>query len=274
LRLSVYRHVAGLTAKLSRLIVVTAGILLALYALNLDRAVASVLAGIGIVGLALGLAAKDTGGDYLAGFIIHFTHPYRMGHLIQAGKFMGHVDAIELRATRIRTQQGQSVIIPNHKIMESGLTNYTITGERRVDLRCGISYEADLQQAEELAIQAVESLETRNPERDVELFYENFGESSVIFTLRFWTEADQKAYLTARSQAIKAIKRTFEDHGITMPYPTRTLDFSTAKGASLREQLQGIGRWLTASPEAKPEEKAEEQKEKRTEKEGAEKKSG
>ena len=88
-RLSVYRHVATLTARLSRLVVIIAGVLLALDALNLDRAVASMLAGIGIVGLGLGLAAKNTGGDYLAGFLIHFTHPYRIGHLIQIGKFHG-----------------------------------------------------------------------------------------------------------------------------------------------------------------------------------------
>jgi small conductance mechanosensitive channel len=220
LRLSVYRHVARLTASLSRLIIITAGVLLALNALNLDRAVASMLAGIGIVGLGLSLAAKDTGGDYLAGFIIHFTHPYRVGHLIQAGNFMGYVDSLQLRATKIRTQQGQSVIIPNHKIVGSELTNYTVTGERRVDLRCGVSYKADLRQVEELAIKAVESLETRNPERGVELFYEDLGQSSITFTLRFWTDPDQKAYLTARSRAIQAIKQTFEEHGITMLDPT------------------------------------------------------
>ena len=161
---------------------------------------------------------------------------------------MGYIDSLQVRATKIRTQQGQIVIIPNHKITENELTNYTVTGERRVDLKCGISGEADLQLAEELAIKAVESLETRIPERDVQLFYEEFGESSIIFTLRFWTDPDQKTYLTARSQAIKAIKRTFEDHGITMPYPTRTLDFSMAKGGSLREQLQGIG-WLSTPQE-------------------------
>jgi small conductance mechanosensitive channel len=273
-RLSIYRHVANLMDRLSRMVVIAIGILLALNALNLDRALASMLAGIGIVGLGLSLAAKDTGGDYVAGFLIHFTHPYRIGHLIQVGPFLGHVASLELRATRIHTQQGQSVIIPNRKIMENELTNYTVSGERRVDLRCGVSYEADLQEVEELAIRAVESVKTRNPERDVELFYEEFGESSVFFTIRFWTDPDQKTYLTARSEAIKAIKLAFEEHDITMPYPTRTLDFSAPAGGSLKEQLEGIGRSLSAPPKGKPQEKAEEkQKEKRTgKKHGPEKK--
>ena len=241
LRLSVYRHVATLTAGLSRVMVITAGVLLALYALNLDRALASILAGIGIVGLGLGFAAKNIGGDYLAGFIIHFTHPYRMGHLIQSGTFMGYVDSLQLRATKIRTQQGQSIIIPNHKIIESELTNYTITGERRVDVKCGIPQNADLDEAEDAAIEAVKSLKIRNTERPVELFYDEIAESSIDFTIRFWTDPDQITYLTARSQAIKAIQQTFKAHGITLANPVRTLDFSAPEAGSLREQLREIG---------------------------------
>jgi small conductance mechanosensitive channel len=254
MRLTIYRHVARLLTRLSGVAVITVGVLLALYALNLDRAVASLLAGIGIVGLAFGFAAKNTGADYLAGFIIHFSHPFRVGHLIQVGNFLGYVESLQLRTTTIRTQEGQSVIIPNHKITENELTNYYASGERRVDLTCGISYEADLQRAEEVAIQAVESLELRNPERDVELFYEEIAESTINFTLRFWIDPDQKTFLKARSQAIKAIKATFEEHGIIIPYPIRTLHFSPAEGGSLREQLQGI-KWLPARRAAKSAEK-------------------
>lgn len=264
-RLSVYRHVATLTARLSRLVVIIAGVLLAFDALNLDRAVASMLAGLGIVGLAFGLAAKNTGGDYLAGFFIHFTHPYRIGHLIQTGNFMGYVDSLALRTTKIRTQQGQSVIIPNHKIMENELTNYTITGERRVDLKCGISQDSDLEKAEDVAVKAVKSLKIRNTEREVELFYEEIADSSIDFTVRFWADPDQKIYLTARSQAIKAIQQAFKEQEIKLASPVSILDFSAAKGGSLREQLRGIGR-LSEPQQAKPEKKAgEEQKEKRTE---------
>jgi small conductance mechanosensitive channel len=252
LHLSSYHHVARLMARLSRLVVIAAGVLMALNALNLDRAVASMLAGIGIVGLALGLAAKDTGGDYLAGLLIHFTHPFRTGHLIQIGNFMGYVESLELRATRIITQQGQSVIVPNHKIAENELINYTITGKRWVDLKCGISYESDLQEAEDLAVKSVESLETRNSERSVELFYEDFGESTINFTLRFWTAPDQKTYLTARSQAIKAINQTFKEHGITMPSPIRILEFSKA-GENLRIQLQREGSRSSGQQGAKSE---------------------
>ncbi len=257
--LSIYRHVAKLTSRLSYLAVVIVGVILAFDALHLDRAVASMLAGIGIIGLAFGLAAKNIGTDYLAGFIIHFTHPFRIGHLIQSGKFMGYVDSLDLRTTNIRTQQGQRVVIPNHKIIEAELTNYTITGQRRVDVKCGIAQDADLEKAEDVAVKAVKSLKIRNTERDVELFYDEIADSSINFTVRFWADPDQSAYLTAMSQAIKAIQQTFKDNGIKLASPVTILDFSAAKGGSLREQLRGIGR-LSASKGAKRDKKGGEEK--------------
>jgi small conductance mechanosensitive channel len=81
-RVSPYGHVANLIAQLSRLTVIGGGTILALSALSLDRAVASMLAGVGIVGIALGFASKDIAGDYMAGLVINFTHPFRTGHLI------------------------------------------------------------------------------------------------------------------------------------------------------------------------------------------------
>jgi small conductance mechanosensitive channel len=253
-RISPYGHMVNLIAQMSRLIVIAGGVILALSAMSLDRMVASMLAGVGILSIALGFASKDIAGDYMAGFIIHFTHPFRSGHIIQVGKFFGYVDSIEMRATTCHTQQGQRVIIPNRKIVEGEVINYSVTGVRRVDLICGVSYGDDLQQVEDLAIKAVESLEMRNPDRPVELFYEEFGASSINFKLRFWTQPEQKTYLKARSEAIKVIIQTFKDHGITIPFPIRTLDFGTG-GVSLKEQLEGLSIPLSLEPQVQPGEK-------------------
>jgi small conductance mechanosensitive channel len=239
-RISPYGHIARLMAALGRLIVIAGGIILALSALSLDRAVASMLAGVGIVSLAIGFASKDIAGDYMAGFIIHFTHLFRTGHIIQVGNFFGYVESMEMRATKCRTQQGQRVTIPNRKIIDGEITNYTITGVRRVDLTCGVSYGDDLQQVEDLVIKAIESLEMRNSDRPVELYYEEFSDSSINFSLRFWVHPEQKIYLTARSEAIKIIRQTFRESGITIPFPIRTLDFGITGGVRLREQLEGV----------------------------------
>ncbi len=261
-RISPYGHVARLVAGMSRLTVMAVGVILALSAMSLDRAVASVLAGVGIVSIAIGFASKDIAADYMAGFLIFFTHPFRTGHIIQVGNFFGYVESIEMRATKCHTQQGQRVIIPNRKIIEGEIINYSITGVRRVDLKCSVSYEDDLQQVEDLAMRAVESLPSRNPERPVEMFYEEFGASSINFSIRFWIEPDQKTFLKARSEAIKVIRQAFRDHGITIPFPIRTLDFGISGGTNLRQQLEGVSALLSKPRKEKPEQEKEVKKNK------------
>ena len=207
------------------------------------------LAGVGIVSIAIGFASKDIAADYMAGFLIFFTHPFRTGHIIQVGNFFGYVESIEMRAIKCRTQQGQRVIIPNRKIIEGEIINYSITGVRRVDLTVSVSYSVDLQRLEDLVIEAVESLELRNPERPVELFYEEFNGTAINFMVRFWTEPEQTIFLKARSEAIKVIDQTFKAHGITLPSQNVSLDFGITGGPSLREQLEGVNLSLSAPRE-------------------------
>ena len=249
MRFSGYRHIARLTATMTRLAVITVGIILALDVLNLDRAVASLLAGVGILGIAFGFASQDIAANFMAGILLHFVHPFRIDDFIKSGEFLGHVEAIDMRSTKIRNQQGQRITIPNKSILGNPIINYTISGERRVDLPWSLTQVEDLVKAEELAIKAVEALEWRIPDRPVELFYEKVGDYTIDFEIRFWTDPEQKVYLTARSEAIKAIKRTFEEHGIPMPSPVRVLDFGIVGGKSLREQLEGVALSLAVAGE-------------------------
>jgi small conductance mechanosensitive channel len=241
-KVSGHRHIARLMAALTRLAVIATGVILALDVLNLDRAVASLLAGVGILGIAFGFASQDIAANFMAGVLLHFVHPFRMGDLIKSGEFLGYVEAMDMRSTRVRNQQGQIITIPNKILLGNAIINFTISGRRRVDIICGVSYADDLQLAGDLAVKAVTELELRNQERPVELFYEKFDNSSINFTLRFWTRPEQKIFLKARSDAIKAIRQTFKAHGITIPFQIVTLDFSLAGGEGLKEQMPGTGR--------------------------------
>ena len=254
MRFSGYRHIARLTATMIRLAVITVGIILALDVLNLDRAVASMLAGVGILGIAFGFASQDIAANFMSGILLHFVHPFRLDDFIKSGEFLGHVEAIDMRSTQIRNQQGQRITIPNKNILGNPIINFTVSGERRVDLPWSLTQVEDLPKAEELAIKAVEALEWRIPDHPVELFYEKVGDYTIDFEIRFWTDPEQKVYLKARSEAIKAIKRTFEEHGIPMPSPVRVLDFGIVGGTTLREQLQGVALALSV-PEEQPAEK-------------------
>ena len=218
--------------------VLAAGIFVALGILELDKALTSLLAGAGILGLAAGFAFQDIAANFMAGILMSIRRPIRIGDLIKSNDYFGTVDRIELRATVLRTPQGQVVLIPNKDVFGSPIENFTESRQRRVDLPVGVSYGDDLDKAERLAIAAVEGVTLRDENRDVELFYEGFGDSSINFVVRFWiTETGQRTFLDARSQAVKRIKKAFDEGDITIPFPIRTLDFGIVGGEKLADAL-------------------------------------
>ena len=118
------------------------------------------------------------------------------------------------------------------------MINFSTTGKRRIDLGVGVSYGDDLDKARQLALEAVEAIPDRDPEGEVELFYQEFGSSSIDFVVRFWIDFQrQSQYLKARSEAVMAIKKAFDAHGITIPFPIRTLDFGIVGGERLADTL-------------------------------------
>lgn len=232
-------QLVGLFASVLRIIVVATGAFIALSVLNLDKAVTSLLAGVGIVGLALGFAFQDIAANFVSGVLMAVRRPFQLKDLVQVGDFFGRVEAIDLRSTRVTLLSGETVIVPNKDVYQNAIVNYTETTARRVEVEVGVSYADDLRNAAKLATDAVTSIECRDSERDVELFFTEFGGSSINFVLRFWlTTAEQVDYLLARSESIIAIKEAFDDGGITIPFPIRTLDFGIAGGEQLREHLE------------------------------------
>jgi small conductance mechanosensitive channel len=222
--------------------IVASGLFAALGILGLQKTVASLLAGAGIIGLALGFAFQDIAANLLAGVYLSVKRPFRHGHLVKTQDFFGIVEGIHLRWTELRTQQGQLVLIPNKQVFENPIMNYTSAGRRRVDLSVGVSYGDDLARVREVAIRALEEVSSRAADRPVELFYEEIGESSIDFTVRFWIPfSQQRDYLAARSEAIERLKRAFDAEGITLPFPTRTLDFAVKGGETLAEALAEAG---------------------------------
>lgn len=241
-RVSHSEQVNWLVAQAVYVAVLAAGTFIALGILGLDKTVASLMAGAGIVTLALGFAFQDIAANLMAGIYLSVRRPFRRGQLIKTQDYFGTVNQINLRWTEIYTQQGQLVLIPNKQVFENPIMNYSALGRRRIDLEVGVSYRNDLAKAREVAIRAVEEISTRLPDRPVELFYEEFGKSSVNFVIRFWISfSKQPDYLEARSEAIERIKQAFDAEGITIPFPTRTLDFGVKGSETLAEVLREVG---------------------------------
>lgn len=241
-RVSHSEQVNNLVAQALYLALLAAGLFIALGILGLQKTVASLLAGAGIIGLALGFAFQDIAANFMAGIYLSVRRPFRRGQLIKTQDYFGTVNEINLRWTQMYTPEGQLVLIPNKQVFENPIMNYSSLGRRRVDLKIGVSYGEDLARVKEVAIGAVEEVSTRLPERPVELFFEEFGESSIDLVVRFWVSfSKQPDYLEARSEAIQRIKAAFDQAGIVIPFPIRTLDFGAKGGERLTEVLGEVG---------------------------------
>ena len=232
------KTVIGLAQTVMGVLVVGIGIFIALSILNLDGTVTSLLAGAGIIGLALGFAFQDIAANFISGFLLSMRHPFGIGDIIKSNDYFGTVQKLTLRNTILKTPQGQIVYIPNKVVYENPFTNYTKNHERRIDLECGVSYGDDLEKVKKVALDAVSAIENRDKHRDVEFYFQEFGSSSINFVVRFWVRFQGNPdYWDAKSEAVMALKKAFDENDIMIPFPIRTLDFGIRGGEKLNAML-------------------------------------
>ena len=231
-------NVADLFGSVMRVVVIALGLFIALNVLDLSQAVAGVLTGAGIVGLAVGFALQDPLANLFSGVMLSVKELYGKGDLVETNSFFGKIERITLRATIIRSLDGQEIVIPNKEVLQSPLRNYSVTGERRVQFDVGVSYGEDLDRVAEVIERAVADAVDLKEGRPVEVFWGEFGDSSINAQVRFWQVAtSQGDYLSERSKAIVAIKRAFDREDILIPFPIRTLDFGIKGGDNLADML-------------------------------------
>lgn len=220
------------------LIIMTIGLFFALGVLNLDKTVTSLLAGVGVIGLALGFAFQDTAANFMSGIFLAVQKTFHVGEIIASNGYMGKVKEISLRATTIHSFDGQEIILPNKDVFQSAIENYSETGKRRVELSCGISYGDDLEKVKKIALASIAGSPFLDPTESISFFYSGFGDSSINFNLYFWVnDTAQAAFLEARSEAIMKLKKAFDQNDIMIPFPIRTLDFGIKGGEKLNTML-------------------------------------
>ena len=228
-RLSNNDSLASLSATVVSYIVILIGFFTALDILDLNKAVTSLLAGAGIIGLALGFAFQDLTSNFISGVFIAVQRPIRIGDVIETNGYFGQVRAINIRSTIIYNFAGQEIEIPSKDIFQKPILNYSKTGERRMQLNCGVTYDADLQRVQDVAVEAIGQLPFLQKDKPVELHYETFGDSSINFKIWYWIDQNQAGPPLAASEALKALKKAFDANDITIPFPIRTLELMNRK---------------------------------------------
>lgn len=213
--------------KVLKVAVVLIGFFVALGLLNLDKVLTTVLASAGVVGLAIGLALQGTLNNTFSGVILSFLPEIQIGDWIETNSYAGQVIDINLRNIVIKQADNNYVVIPNSKIVEEPFKNFSSTPRSRVSLDCGIAYHSNLEFVQQLTMDTIEKIFPPKPNEEVEFMYTEFGDSSINFVIRFWTDVSgNRDILKAKHQAIIAIKKAFDSNDITIPFPIRTIDFS------------------------------------------------
>lgn len=218
--------------------IIAFGLFAALGILNLDKTVTSLLAGAGVIGLALGFAFQEIASNFLAGIFIAFNKPYKVNDIVEIDSWVGTVSQIDLRTTSIITFQGLEVMVPNKTMFTEPFINYTTTPRRRIDMQVGVSYGDDLEKVKNVAQEALESVPDRIKDEDIGIWFEGFGDSSINFVAQIWIQyPGDNSFLKARSAAVMKLKKAFDENDITIPFPIRTLDFGIKGGERLAQTL-------------------------------------
>ena len=188
----------------------------------------SVIISAGVATAVLGLAAQRTVAATIAGFVLLFSRPFRVGDWIEVvddggGEEGGVVQDVTLFHTKIRTFNDEHVLVPNHEVTSNRLTNYSRSNKLRLDVEVDVDYETDLDRAAETLTAAVDDLDAIEPSPEPRAVLKRFGDSSIVFELQFWIDnPSRRRAWNAQTAAITAVKDAFDREGIVIPFPQRT----------------------------------------------------
>lgn len=186
--------------------------------------------GLGITSVAVGFAFKDILQNFFAGILILLRKPFVVGDQIRVRDFEGDVEEITTRSTRLRTYDGERVVIPNGDVYTSAVLVRTHHPARRVRFTVGIGYPDSIDEARATILQVVGATEGVLDDPGPYAYVEELAASSVNFTVYFWTSSRQADVLRVRDRVATNIKQALDRAGIDMPYPHTVLLFHDRTG--------------------------------------------
>lgn len=178
---------------------------------------------LGLIGLGISFALRDTIANFIAGMMIMINMPFKVGDQIATQGEEGTVKDIRIRATDIKTYDGRKVMVPNSQLYNDVVINNTFYDERRFEVIVGVGYDDDVQTAKELAEETLEEVETIESDPSPQVLVNELGGSSVNLKLRGWTKPSKANMIGTTSEVTQKIKEKYDDEGIDIPYPIRTV---------------------------------------------------
>jgi small conductance mechanosensitive channel len=190
--------------------------------------VAALVAGLGIVGIALGFAARDTLENFISGITILLDQPFRVGDNIEVADTFGAVQEITLRSTRIRTLNHQIAVLPNSQMITQRVINHTLLDTLRVVVPFGIAYKERPAEAREVVLRATDGDDRLHPDRAPEVVVTALSDSSVDMELRLFLR-DPKLEVPVRFEYIERVREALREADIEIPFPHLQMFLDEAK---------------------------------------------
>ncbi len=195
--------------------------------------VAAALAGLGVAGIAVGFAAQETVANMIAGFLVFWDRPFKIGDYITTQDRYGRVTEITMRTTRIRTMENTFVVIPNKQIIGDMLVNHSMYGAIRINVPIGIAYKESIDHARSVLLPALQTLPGVLEEPGVEIVTTGLGASSVDLQARVWID-DAAIERPIHFAVVEAAKKALDAAGIEIPFPHLQLFVEDVKGPAAK----------------------------------------
>jgi small-conductance mechanosensitive channel len=214
--------VLGLVKFVSKTALWSVVVLVALGTLGVD--ITALVAGLGVVGIAVALAVQNILGDLFASLTIVLDKPFIVGDFIIVGDSMGTVERVGLKTTRIRSLSGEQLIMPNSDLLQSRIRNYKRMQERRVPFSIRVVYETTGDKLKRIPGILKEVIESQEMTRFDRAHFKDYGNFSLNFEIVYWVLSPEKSRSMDIQQAINlSILERFQKEGIEFAYPTQTI---------------------------------------------------
>jgi small-conductance mechanosensitive channel len=205
LKISHKPSISGLFSSIFYFIILFVGLFISLQVMNLEKTIASLLAGAGIIGLALGFAFQDLTANFISGVFIIFRKPFDVGNIIDTNGFTGIVEEIQLRSTTIRTFQGLHIMLPNKEIFQKPITNYSLSGKRRIDVVLTLPGKSNVQELEASIIKALEGIPEVKDNKSQVLFTDYNGDT-IKMEVHCWIDNTiEMGYNNTRDKVLRQV---------------------------------------------------------------------
>ena len=237
---SISQHQQEVILRITQLTVYTSAVL-AVVGLFTDN-VGSLLVGAGFLGIVVGMAARQTLGAILAGFVLMFSRPFEVGDWVEVGDHEGTVTEISIMSTRLRSFDGEVITLPNDDVRSGSIIDRSRRNRLRIEVEVGVDYATDVERAAALIEDVVADVDDVAAMPEPNVVTKRFGDSAVVLGARYWIRnpSMRKRWRT-QTAAMGAIKTALEDEGIVIPFPQQTLSARAedSSGPQLDASVEG-----------------------------------